>query len=507
MNTPLPSVAIALYVKDEHSDIAGWISWHFALGVKTLFIYDDHSSDGTWEIIQAAAKIYDIRAERTSPETQPHFALRHRDSYFKAAKECAGKYDWVGFLDGDEYVYLRHYDSLPEFLSKFTHADAVGFSWKIYGSSNRVLRPRAPAPQVFTKHSTKDLGDNVLIKSFVRPEKMGPNWFNPHFYEVPKGRYVRPDGSFMRDERAEQPIEWDDAFIMHFITRSMTHYIERIRRRLGKDLVESQGYWEHFDKNDIEDREPLRLMPKVREILLPINDQMISEAIAHLKSKYSPLAKHVFPVTVKEVPHVYEVKTGENTSLYYSVGDTALVHATREGLTERGGEYVRVLAACYPSSPHIVTLYRADDSGAPIMVNSSLSVIGDERDLVMISFELINQDDGKVAFRSPLNMQVMSFPQIDSKFNFVPCDRIGADDWEKVELHEIKLGEKASVQLQDYALPDVKEVDIFERFISWLVSSPSLPDKFIFLRMLYAIDSKLRIDVSRHAPGLLHPFI
>lgn len=48
----LPSVALALFVKDEFSDIAGWVAWHAALGVKTFFIFDDHSSDGTWEILQ-----------------------------------------------------------------------------------------------------------------------------------------------------------------------------------------------------------------------------------------------------------------------------------------------------------------------------------------------------------------------------------------------------------------------------------------------------------------------
>ncbi|NHN90354.1 glycosyltransferase family 2 protein, partial [Acetobacter sicerae] len=254
----LPSVAIALYVKNEFSDIAGWISWHFALGVKTLFIFDDHSTDGTWEIIQAAAKCYDIRFTRTSPELEADFTKRQRDAFFMAARECKGKYDWLGCLDGDEYVYLRHSDSLPDFLSKFNHADAIGFSWKIYGSSDRVLRPRIPAPQAFTRHSTKELNDNVLIKSFFRPDKLGEVWYNPHFFDIPKGRYVRPDGSFMREERAEQPIEWDDAYILHFITRSMAQYIERIRRRVQSDLCDSQVNWAHFNRNDIEDLEPLR---------------------------------------------------------------------------------------------------------------------------------------------------------------------------------------------------------------------------------------------------------
>lgn len=507
MNNRLPSVAIALFVNNEYSDIAGWIAWHLALGVKTLFIYDDHSTDGTWEIIQSAARCYDIRAVRTDLSSQPDFTLRQRDAFFGAAKECQGKYDWIGFLDGDEYVYLRHGDSLPGFFAKFAHADAIAFSWKIYGSSNRVVRPRVPAPEAFTRHSTSELNDNVLIKSFVRPEKLGSTWHNPHWFDMPEGRYVRPDGSFVREPRPEQAIAWGDAYIMHFICRSMAQYVQRIQRRLNSDLADSQGYWDHFNRNDIEDLEPLRIMPTVRRYLSPLNHEILLSAINYLRTSFrnsvSERGRHQIWRTEK--PRLYSIITHWGTELYFSEKAGCLVHAEAGNREDEG--LIPIFATQYPSTPQLITLNIKNGDYHRVTYSRPLYVVKDERISISQVYNVQYIDKGGMIYlRNPLSSLYLGAPPLGEKTEMpVPCDRRKADSWEQLCL--IDLNDNPRTLNDGYTLPSNLGVATFDDVIDWIVTLPRAPTPDEFLRVMYSIEPTVRANIVQHVRGLLHAFI
>ncbi|CAI3925548.1 unnamed protein product [Commensalibacter communis] len=311
----MTKVAIALFVKNEHSDIAGWIAWYQAIGVDKLYIFDDYSTDGTFEIILAAAQLYNIQYFRTDPIQQPNFYWRQRDSFMLAAKLAKGEYDWVGFLDADEYVYLNAYENISDFLDQFPHADAVAINWCIYGNSNKVIRPRGMTVEIFLEHSDAFFGDNQQVKSFIRPEKLGCRYINPHQYDIDLSRYVDVKGNVIEWRGCNKDVEWDGAKVMHYICRSMEQYIGRIKKRaddLGDNIKHWQRYGFHFDNIYI-DEEPLRMMPKVRQYLSEINRQIIRNIRKQIKEKPFLEAISFYPDTYE-----YSLKPQEN-SLYQTL--------------------------------------------------------------------------------------------------------------------------------------------------------------------------------------------
>ncbi|MFT8719793.1 glycosyltransferase family 2 protein [Acetobacter sp.] len=499
MSSSLPSVAIALFVKNEFSDIAGWIAWHIALGVKTLFIFEDHSSDGTWEIIQAAAKSYDIRAVRTDPASQPSFYLRQRDSFMAAAEECRGKYDWLGFLDGDEYLYLRHTDSLPQFLAGMPpEAGAIAFSWRIYGSSGKVVRPHTTAVEAFTQHSTPELGDNELVKSFVRPEKMGREYINPHWFDVPVENYVRPNGEKVEQALPIQRIDWSDAFVMHFICRSMEHYIARVKRRMHSDLPDSQGPWHRFDHNDLTDLEPLRNIRAVHNTLLPIYRNMVTAAVQTLRD--SSVSEKKMPFTDGEIekPRLVRFRSIHNTYLCYAPATQEVFNATQGAAEEHG--MLPVYGALFPSTPDLVTLF------VPGIQNRNVLLIGDERVTDQPIYRMYKLPSGKLALMNPMNGLFVCFiPPNEGDCRFVEANRREADAWESATLEVVHGLEYPDSR---FAVPfhpnsGTSSAEIME----WVASAPVPPTPNAFLSVLYSVAPSAREDISHRLPGLLFPFI
>lgn len=487
MSKILPTIAIATFLKNEYSDIPGWICWHFALGVKTLFIYDDHSNDGTWEILQAASKIFDVKIFQTNINAQPDFYLRQRDCFMAVAAACKGKYDWVGFLDGDEYIYIKNEENLPEFFGKFAHADGVAFSWRIHGSSNRVVRPKITTVEAFPAHSTSELGDNCLVKSFVRPEKMGTNYHTPHWFDVPTERYVRPNGHPVANQSPCQTIDWSDAFVMHYICRSMEHYVQRIKRRLNADLSDSQGYWNHFNRNDAEDIEPFRFLHKTKLLLSKLHDEMIKKFIEKIYWEHKAEKTKIYKnILLLEEGGLFEIKTFFGTKFYISRETNEIIHATEEDALFH--KYIPVRGVIYPSTPHLITLYAHTEGKEGFFIN------GDSRVLNKYIYEIVEEKGNESYLRNPQNnLFIASLPNQ----GFVESNRNQASDWEKVSFIRVL---NASGNEKEEKVPERKSVPAL---LDWVQTDLTVGG---FLRMYYSMDRTERNKVEKWCPGLVWAF-
>lgn len=497
MTENLPSVAVVLFVKDEFSDIAGWIAWHAALGVEAFFVFDDHSSDGTWEILQAASKCYDIRLFRTDPLSEPDFYLRQRDSFMKAAALSRNEFDWIGFLDGDEYVYLRHFDSLPEFLWRFEDADGIAFSWRIHGSANRVVRPRITTIEAFPMHSTEALGDNVLVKSFVRPEKMSETYINPHWFDVPTERYARPSGRLVESANAVQEIEWSHGFVLHFICRSMEHYIQRIKRRLNADLSDSVGYWDHFDRNDETDAGPLRLVPRMEQFLAPIYEEAVGSAIRRLQSGqygFEPAGRRETTLSPRTASVSWvALRSYFDTCLYCLPGSATIVHADGETAQREG--LLPVIGYISDDTPDLIVL------SIPGCNRSFMKFEGDARLMERAIFRLVTDENGAVALRNPVESFYMAFQPPENGIGKIEVNRHQAREWEQIALEPTELMDAGPQR----SLPFAPGHGVSARdILHWLrEEAPCPPSNDVFLRALYAAQPSVRAEISRMVPGLL----
>ena len=260
-------VAACVIMRNEVSDIGSWLAWYHVLGFDACIVYDDDSTDGTRDVVAAAAKVQDIRLYRSFGERAARHSTRQDRSYRHAIETFRVEFDWIGFFDADEYLRLMDCATIHEFLRRFPAGGAVSINWCCYGSSGHVLKPTLPPVEAYTWHSRPTAYINRHVKTLLHLASWTGNYINMHGFEVAPDKAVDPAGVPLRWTEtygiADALPDWSVAKIMHYQCRSMEHFIERLKRT--PSLPRSTATWTALDLNDIEDKVPAPLSDAARK--------------------------------------------------------------------------------------------------------------------------------------------------------------------------------------------------------------------------------------------------
>ena len=58
-----------------------------------------------------------------------------------ASTHDGAKYDWITFIDGDEFIILNEDTSLKAFLADFQGYDSVVLNWHVFGHNGHYDNP------------------------------------------------------------------------------------------------------------------------------------------------------------------------------------------------------------------------------------------------------------------------------------------------------------------------------------------------------------------------------
>lgn len=257
----MASAAAVLFVRNDADDIGWWIAYHLAIGFDTLIICDDHSDDGTWDVIQNAAALYPVEPRRLDQSDGATYAERRSAAFSQAILSCRQRFDWVICLDSDEYVYPENHETIGSYLDDFSSADGITLNWCIYGSNGHIGRPAQGPISAYTKRAALDFPDHRAGKTFLRPETFGGHAVDGCHFAIGPDRHLRADGQVFDPSL---PPNWQGARLLHFVTRNLTHYTRRLAS-LGT-AQPAPDLWSHYNRNDEDDLAPQRFLPSTRRI-------------------------------------------------------------------------------------------------------------------------------------------------------------------------------------------------------------------------------------------------
>ena len=130
-------LAACLYVRDVALDIAEWLAFHHVVGVDHVLVFDNGSRDGTRRVVREAARHASITLL-----PWPVRDKRAQKGAYAAGLLLLRRFDWVAFVDADEFLTPLGCDDLKAVLAPLAEADAVAAHWHMFGSSGHVARQR-----------------------------------------------------------------------------------------------------------------------------------------------------------------------------------------------------------------------------------------------------------------------------------------------------------------------------------------------------------------------------
>lgn len=220
-------VALCLRFRDEGRYLAEWLEYHRVAGVDHFFLYDNFSADNYRSVIQPWLDTGDVTLVEW-PKV-PASPAAEED----CIRRATGRFQWVGFLDADEFVVIRDGRSIGEFLEEFTAAPGVGLHWMMYGSSMHRTRPAEP---VILAYQNRAPGPNRHIKTFIRPERAAQCRNSHSWFYSPISVAIGEHGNPLYGSLNMAPTA-DRAWINHYYCKSEEDYLEKAARRSTLDRI------------------------------------------------------------------------------------------------------------------------------------------------------------------------------------------------------------------------------------------------------------------------------
>lgn len=262
-------LAVVAALKDEAEYMEEWLAFHAIIGVERFYLYENHSTDTTLEVLKRLSSSYDIRLH--SFQQQPAQMLAYNDFLRKYSDEV----EWAAFIDADEFIRpARNAPRLHDLLDQRQDAAAIALNWTLYGSSGHVEAPSEIGLKAFQRSAG---APSRIIKSIVRPDQviLMPT---PHV-AVMNGKYVTPSGRAclpFRDVVELSGLADEPYGLAHYAVRSREQYARKRQRGESDGVtVRDDTYFPIHDRNEVEDTTMAVWAPAVEKLMATVREKSV----------------------------------------------------------------------------------------------------------------------------------------------------------------------------------------------------------------------------------------
>jgi hypothetical protein len=185
------SFGICAVIRDEARYLLEWIAYHRCIGVERFVLYDNESSDGTYDLLTRLSDRIDLRR---IPWITPDAASPQLSGYADFICAHRLRHDFTLLIDADEFLTLpAPHDSLQGYFAAHGLDDpsiaAIAVNQRAFGSSGHQHLADGPVIARFTRTAPDAYDENRWFKSFIRPADVHAI-ATAHSVMLRRGRYV-----------------------------------------------------------------------------------------------------------------------------------------------------------------------------------------------------------------------------------------------------------------------------------------------------------------------------
>jgi hypothetical protein len=242
-------VALVSIAKDEDIYIEEWITYHKKIGFDKIFIYEND-----WRCTCEDQQLVKIPFDGKTKQIP---------AYNHFIKTYYLEYDWVLFLDVDEFLVIKNYNNIKDFIAEnYLMGHGFGINWALFGNNghSEIRNNSYSVLERFTKR-----GANVfpMYKTLLRLSSNRIRMINPHKSNV----VIRDTENNIIKGNSHTNGSYNKLQINHYFCKTQQEYLNKIERGSAdatpKRTLDS---WHAHNMNEVEDDEALKFY---RNAVLP----------------------------------------------------------------------------------------------------------------------------------------------------------------------------------------------------------------------------------------------
>ncbi len=245
---------LVVIVKNEADYIEEWLEFHLMQGAEHIVVYDNGSTDDT--VARLSPYLADGVVTMVPWSTFQERVNNQSLAYSHALVNFGDWFEWLGFLDADEFLFATVDDTVPDILRDLPHLPAIGVPWSMFGTDGRLTRPDAP---VIASYVSKAVirpgttpGHAMNVKSVVRPEMVtavqGAHMF--HIRDLGQGAFTETGEWLAKSRKSDlSKVPAGRLQLNHYYTRSAAEF----ERKLAKGSVRGAAYFDRGRYEQVRD--------------------------------------------------------------------------------------------------------------------------------------------------------------------------------------------------------------------------------------------------------------
>lgn len=220
---PKNTVCLVAILKNEEPFLDEWLVYHKLIGIEHFFIYDDEGTGNLSVFLKPHCDDVTIIDWKKETHNRPGVGNQVA-AYTHALNHFLKEYEWVIFLDADEFIVLREHSSIKQFLSGFPGMNAVSLNWHVFGHNGYYDNPKGLITTSLTRRMYEPA---VEVKSFTRTEFIAKISY-PHYCDLRSGMWSDANGTAYAENLYTG--KTGVAHINHYQCRSFLNWMKRASR-------------------------------------------------------------------------------------------------------------------------------------------------------------------------------------------------------------------------------------------------------------------------------------
>ena len=218
-------ICICSIAKNENLYIKEFINYYYLLGVDKIIIYDNNDIEGEtfdnilkYYINNHFIEIIDVRGISS-------IQIPIYNYCYKKNKDI---YDWIGFIDIDEYLYIKNEKSIKNyfFSNRFKKCQTIYFNWIIYSDNDKIKYENKPLNKRFTIQKSTSIEGKSFVRggfnNLIMPTTMIPG-INIYYFCNSNGGNIYPR-NFYNNKFEKNP----KAYIKHYYTKTVEEFCYKL---------------------------------------------------------------------------------------------------------------------------------------------------------------------------------------------------------------------------------------------------------------------------------------